>query len=163
MTISAIEWLDRFENDARERGGTATYMYGLDSYIDGPCAINYDPEFHARELGIPIVHRHDLPTPQIMACYSRRHDAIFVRPNLHHAVEKCAIAHEIVHFEHADIGTTKTQEDRANRIAAMRLVRPSRLEEFEGVTDDPARMALELEVTETIMRWFMRLRRNSYV
>lgn len=157
--MEALAWLDKIEE---ERSRTA-HMFGRESFIDGDCVIDYDPFLHAESLGLPIVHRRRLPTPQMVACYSRKHNAVFVRPDLHSAVERCAVAHEIVHFEHNDVGTTKSQEDRADRIAAQRLVRPSRVEEIAATTEDPARIALELDVTEKIMRAYLRQRRNGYV
>ena len=154
MTIDALEWLDTI--DARHPGSTM-YMFGVHGFADGPCAVDYDPWVHAEDLGVPIVMNDTLPTPRMVACYSARRGAIFVRPNLHSAVERCAIAHELVHFEHNDIGTTRRQEDRADRIAAQRLIRPMRLEEIGDDTGDHARMALELNVTERIMRAYLRL------
>ncbi|MGG7507979.1 ImmA/IrrE family metallo-endopeptidase [Plantibacter sp. YIM 135249] len=137
-------------------------MYGRDVMIDSSCMLDYDPWSHAEMLGVPIVPKAELPTPRMVACYSSRYNAIFVRHNLHGAVERCAIAHEIVHYEYNDIGTTKSQEDRADRISARRLIRPSRIEEFEGETEDPAVIALELNVTELVMRQYMRMLRQGF-
>jgi hypothetical protein len=151
-----IDTLDSVELDwRRPTSGSSNYMYGVRSLVDGPCAMDYDPWVHAEDLGIPVVMNDTMPRPQMVACFSSRRNAIFVRPNLHHAVERCAIAHEIVHFEYNDIGTTRRQEDRADRIAAQRLVRPSRLEEIGALSDDPGRLALELDVTERIMSVYM--------
>ena len=100
---------------------------------------------------------------EMVACYSPDHEAVFVRPNLHGVVERCAIAHEIVHFEHGDFGANDIQEERADRIAARRLLRPSRLDEFAGVTEDPGVVALELGVTEKIMRTYMRMIRQGRI
>ncbi|MDY0830768.1 hypothetical protein SK224_16655 [Microbacterium sp. BG28] len=138
-------------------------MYGVDGYTDGPCVSDYDPWAHAEMLDLPIVFRDDLPDPDAVACFSVDHDAIFVRTNLHAAVERCALAHEVVHFEHGDVGTNDFQEQRADRIAAQRLIRPRRIEEFWGITDDPAMIALELNVTEKIMRTWMRLHRSGQI
>lgn len=134
---------------------STAYMYGRDSYYDGPCAAAYDPMVHAEDLGLPVIYRDDLPESDMVACYSAEHSAIFVRPNLRDAVERCAIAHEIVHHEHRDSGRVKRQEDRADRVAARRLVRPSDLEQLGAVTDDIGRAALELGVTERIMRAYV--------
>lgn len=138
-------------------------MYGASRFDDGPDLRDYDPWEHAAMLGIPIVFRDDLPQADMVACYSHQHRAIFVRPGLHGAVERCAIAHEIVHFEHADVGSDVLQEDRADRIAARRLIRPRRLRALEGVTEDPAVVALELGVTERVMRTHMRMLRQGRV
>lgn len=137
------------------------FMYGVDGFTDGPCAYDYDPWEHAEILDLPIVFRDDLPDPEAVACFSSAHQAIFVRPNLHAATERCALAHEIVHFEHNDIGSDDLQEERADRIAAQRLIRPSRIQDFYGITEDPGMIALELNVTEKTMRTWMRLHRSG--
>lgn len=147
--------------DAPER--STAFMYGVNHFEDGPCAFDYDPWVHAEILDLPVVFRDDLPDPAMVACYSAEHEAIFVRTNLHADVERCAIAHEIVHFEYNDIGTDDFQEERADRIAARRLIRPRRIEELSAFTEDPAAVALELHVTEKIMRVFMRMIRQGRI
>lgn len=157
MTIDALQWLS--SREARE----GSYMFGVESFYDGPCAMDYDPWVHAEELGVPVVVNDRLPLHAKVAAYSRRRDAIFVRPNLTYAVERCGVAHELVHREHGDVGTTSFQEDRADRTAARRLIRPRRLEALDRLTDDPAVVALELDVTERIMRFYMRMVRQGTV
>lgn len=147
---------------SQSTGSRYGYMFGVDGFQDGPCAYDYDPWEHADMLDVPIVFRDDLPAPEMMAAFSVEHQAIFVRSNLHAAVERCSLTHELVHFEHNDIGTTDLQELRADRITARRLVRPSRLERLYGTTEDPAVAALELNVTEKVMRTYMRMRRNGH-
>lgn len=131
-------------------------MFGQDGLIDGPCATDYDPWLHAEALNLPVIVNDTMPTSRMIACYSAKRNAIFVRPNLHGAVERCAVAHEIVHFEYRDVGTTRSQEDRADRISAQRLIRPLRLQEISEETSDWGRMALELGVTERIMQVYLR-------
>lgn len=116
----------------------------------------YDPWQHAEQLGVPVVTNATMPEGGMVACYSRERDAIFLRPGLRHDVEKCALAHEIVHFEHGDIGFSPRQEERADRIAAGRLIHPSRLVAAATTTSDPGRIALELGVTEHILRSYAR-------
>ncbi|WP_169581808.1 MULTISPECIES: hypothetical protein [Microbacterium] len=140
---------------------SAPRMYGVPGFDDDPEASDYDPWIHAGMLGIPIVFRDDLPDPEMVACYAHEYRAIFVRPNLRRAVETCAIAHEIVHFEYGDVGADEMQEDRADRIAARRLVRPRRVAESAVVTDDAAVVALDLGVTERVMRTYLRTRAAS--
>lgn len=154
-----IYYLGNLALPARSTG----YMFGVRGFTDGVCAYDYDPWEHAEMLDLPIVFRDDLPDPAAVACFSSEHQAIFVRSNLHSATERCALAHEIVHFEHNDVGTNDLQEERADRIAAQRLIRPRRLEEMDGLTEDPAVVALELNVTEKIMRTYMRLVRNGHI
>jgi Zn-dependent peptidase ImmA (M78 family) len=158
--LTAWDWIDYTEPPALPR--TLGDMYGVGSFEDGPCMRAYDPWEHAEMLDLPIVFR-DLPDDDMVAAYSRLHEAIFVRPSLHTAVERCALAHEIVHFEHADVGTSKAQEERADRIAARRLIRPRDLEHLAHLTDDPAVAALELNVTEKIMRVYMRMLRQGRI
>jgi len=141
---------------------TTGYMYGVDSFQDGPCARSYDPWEHADMLDLPVIFR-DLPDENMVAAYSHLHGVVFVRPNLHSATERCALTHEIVHFENHDVGTTKAQEDRADRIAARRLIRPSQIDRLYGLTEDPAVIALELNVTEKVMRTFMRMVRQGRI
>lgn len=143
-----------FEAD-EEYAGTTSYMFGRDHFYDGPCGRDYDPYTHARNLHIPVIYR-SLPREDIDACWSEEHQAIFVRPNLHGIVERCAIAHEIVHAEYGDVGQDKHQEDRADRISARRLVRPSSVYEALELTDDLERVALEIRVTEKVMTIFLR-------
>lgn len=158
MLWDALDEVDVIEDEVTV---STAYMYGVAHFVDGPCARDYDPWEHAEVLDLPVVFRDDLPDTEMVACYSHEHGAIFVRPNLHAAVERCAIAHEIVHFEHADVGTNDLQEERADRIAARRLIRPWRLDEL-GETD-PAVVALELNVTEKIMRTYMRMVRQGRI
>lgn len=157
--MDLIEYAGFVEVPAR----TTAFMYGIQGFDDGPCAYDYDPWVHAEVLDLPIVFRDDLPDPDMVACYSHEHEAVFLRPSLHAATERCAIAHEIVHFEHGDIGTNDLQEERADRIAARRLIRPSRLERLSDVTEDPAVFALEMNVTEKMMRVFMRMVRQGRI
>lgn len=136
-------------------------MYGVDRFDDSPRVRDYDPWEHAAALGIPIVFRDDLPDPAMVACYSHEHRAVFVRTGLLGTVERCAVAHEIVHFEHGDVGADAAQEERADRISARRLIRPRRIRELSRLTEDPAAMALELRVTEKVMRTHLRMLRHS--
>lgn len=137
-----------------------TYMFGVDSLQDGFCAVDYDPWKHAELLGATVVANATLPGAMVAAYSGRRH-VIFVRPNVPYAVERCALAHELVHYEHRDRGTTHAQEDRANRTSALRLIRPSRLEEAAQLTDDVGAMAIDLAVTEKVMRLYVRMIRNG--
>ncbi|KHK96361.1 hypothetical protein LK09_15345 [Microbacterium mangrovi] len=134
-------------------------MFGVDA-ADTPDARDYDPWEHADLLGARIVANPTLPGSMV-AAYSHRRRVIFVRPNLQGAVERCAVAHELVHWEHGDVGTTRWQERRADRISTLRLIRPRRLEEAASVTSDPGVMALDLQVTERVMRLYARMARDG--
>jgi len=146
-----MQWLDQRLEAALFPSESTRYVFGIDSYYDGPCAIDYDPWLHADLLDLPVITRSKLPKPGMVACYSKKHRAIFTLAGHPHAVERCAIAHEIVHHEHGDIGTNRMQENRADRIAARRLIRPTRLSQLRDISEDPGRLALELDVTEHIM------------
>lgn len=147
-------------SSAEAWGLPQTRMFGVASFEDTPYWRDYDPYEHAESLGAPVVFNSTLPHP-LVAAYSRRRGAIFVRPGLIHAVERCAVAHELVHWEYGDVGTTRTQEDRADRISTRRLVRSSRLRQAARTTPDLGMIALELQVTEKVMRLYARMVRNG--
>lgn len=134
----------------------ATAMFGVDCADDAPEARDYDPWEHADRVGARIVANPTLPA-RMVAAYSNRRRVIFVRPNMPYAVERCAVAHELVHWEHGDVGTSRRQEERADRISTLRLIRPRRLEEAASVTSDIGVMALDLQVTEKVMRLYARM------
>lgn len=132
------------------------YMYGVDSFYDGPCASSYDPYAHAELLEAKLVSNMSLP-PDKPAAYSHELNVIFFRADLLEDEERCAIAHEIVHFEHKDVGTTRFQEDRAERISTLRMIRPSKLSEALGFSDDYEEAARELQVTQKTMLTYLDL------
>lgn len=138
----------------------SVYMYGVDGFFDGPYVISYDPWAHAEQLGAEIVSNRTLPR-DVVASYSHQLHLIFFRPDLPVDVERCAIAHELVHFEHRDIGKSQVEEDRADRISTLRLIRHSEVERLAAVTNDLAEMARELRVTEKTMRLYARMARNG--
>lgn len=133
---------------------TRDLMFGIHAG-DETATVDYDPWLHADMLDVPIATNDTLPG-RMLAAYSRRYNAIFVRSNTHGTAERCAIAHEIVHFERHDVGTTPTQERRADRIAASRLIRPSRAAEIFALYSDVGEVALQLDVTERIMKAWIR-------
>lgn len=136
------------------------WMYGLESFEDAPALADYNPWEHADLLGAPVVTNPTIPG-RMVAAYSARRHVIFLRPNTPYAVERCALAHELVHFEHRDRGTTNSQEDRADRISTLRLIRPRRLMEAAQLSEDIGAMAIELCVTEKVMRLYARMVRNG--
>lgn len=136
------------------------YMYGVDSFYDGPCSGGYDPWLHAELLNAEIVSNITLPR-DVVAAYSHQLHLIFFQPGLPEDVERCAIAHELVHFEYRDKGKSKAEEDRADRISTLRLIRPSDIYDAALETDDLAEIALDLKVTEKVMRLYARMARNG--
>lgn len=136
------------------------YTYGVDSFYDGPCARSYDPWEHADQLGVPVISNMTLPD-EVVAAYSRQMNVIFFRAGLPEDVERCAIAHEIVHFENHDEGHSKYQEDRADRTSTLRLIRPSDFDDGGEDVKDLAEIARELRVTEKVMRLYASMARNG--
>lgn len=81
----------------------------------------YSPFRHALEAGINVVYVDALPSPKMAAAYSPDTDGIYIREGLAPEVERCALAHEISHWEHRDTGTPE-EEARADTVAAVRLI-----------------------------------------
>lgn len=135
-------------------------MYGVGGFADSPSARDYDPWVHADQLGARIVSNMTLPDGMV-AAYSHEMHLIFFRAGLPADVERCAIAHELVHFEHRDQGTGPREEARADRTATLRLIRPSRLRDLALDSSDLAGIALELCVTENTMRLYARMARSG--
>jgi len=79
----------------------------------------YDPWLHADDLGATICYRDDIPRG-ISGAYLN--GVIYLRRRLPRALERCILAHEIVHYEHDDRGYYPMSEYRADRIAARRLI-----------------------------------------
>lgn len=92
-----------------------------------------------------------------MACYAKNLPAIFVRANLVFTVERCAIAHEIVHHQFNDPGnrSIEASELRADRIAASRLISQQKFLELQAQELSFSQIALELQVTARIMSVYL--------
>lgn len=116
----------------------------------------YDPWQHAEQLGIPVVYRTDFRSAETNGCYDDEYRAIFMRTGLTHTVERCTLAHEIVHAEHRDIGHLQIQEDRADRIAAERLISLREIRDAQELNPDLGAIAIDLDVTEHMMNVFIR-------
>lgn len=135
-------------------------MYGVRGFEDAPHVADYDPWEHAALLGAPLKSNTTLPSG-IVAAYSHELHAIFFQPGLPEDVERCAIAHELVHFENCDRGKSAREEARANRVSTLRMVRPSRIAELHLDHGDLRGIARGLTVTEDVMRLYARMRRNG--
>ena len=137
-----------------------TTMYGVGEFIDSPEFNDYSPWEHANLLNARVIPNMTLP-PNMPFAYSPELHVIFHRQGLAPDVEWCGLTHELVHYERRDRGKSRREETRADRIAAMRLVRPSRVA-LSGIDqgDLPA-LAREFNVTENIMRVAARLARNG--
>lgn len=114
---------------------------------------SYCPWKHAESLGIAIKHR-QLPAPMV-AAYSPDSDLIYVKPGLRPTVERCAIAHEIVHWEYRDTGERPGEEHRANKIASQRLIDSEELTKLLADSHDYRQIARELGVTLTILKAYL--------
>ena len=135
-------------------------MYGVENFYEGCKTIDYNPWAHAEALGAQVVSNMTLPV-ETPAAYSCELDVIFFRADLPEDVEYSAITHELVHFENKDDGLSQSQEDRADRIAALRLIRPSRLADELSEHGDIAEAARNLRVTERLMSLYLRMARNG--
>lgn len=107
---------------------------------------NYCPWQHATALGIQLEYRR-FDNPKIIAAYSPVTDRIYIRPGLTPIVERCALAHEIVHWEHGDSHDGCKQELRARRISAQRLIGQYEIKNWLAQTLDLQHIARELDVT----------------
>ena len=114
---------------------------------------SYDPWRHAQLLGATVIHRR-LPNPKMVGAYSPEFDCIYLQPNLTYVVERCALAHEIVHWEHRDTGTKK-HELRAERLSAQRLIHPDDLRWHLTVSNDLHQIARDLNVTLSTLHTYL--------
>lgn len=85
----------------------------------------YDPYQHADQLGLTVHYGN--PGTGLLGLYIHRSRAIMLRAGLSARVERCALAHEIVHAEYDDEPTSDgtwsaKREARCDRIAAERLI-----------------------------------------
>lgn len=136
-------------------------MYGVGGFFDTANYTDYDPWEHAEAVNARIVSNMTLPDG-IYAAYSSEMHVIFFRAGLPDDVERCAIAHELVHFEHRDKGGhCGRAEARAERVSALRLIRPSRIAASGIDHCDLSALARELNVTENTMRLYARMARNG--
>lgn len=119
----------------------------------GPrCGRWYAPARHALQLGVPVITRSDLHHEGL---YSARLHAIFLRAGLTAIEERCVLAHEIVHAEHRDEGSTRAIEERADRIASERLISLEELWAAQQECTDLAAIAADFDVTEHMMNVFI--------
>jgi Zn-dependent peptidase ImmA (M78 family) len=118
----------------------------------------YDPHEHAHSMDIDIVYR---PLRSANGLWVPEHRVIFLRPRLHRVHERSTLAHELVHAEYGDLGRSDFQERRADKVAARRLIRTDDLRQAVDLSDDPGAWALELDVTDHMMRVYMRQQRAA--
>ncbi|MBB2957292.1 ImmA/IrrE family metallo-endopeptidase [Pseudoclavibacter helvolus] len=111
----------------------------------------YDPYEHAQKLGLKIEEAR-IRTANALLIPEK--NLILVRPKLPAVHRRATIAHEIVHFEKMDVGRAPWQEDRADRIAAKRLILPADVLRAERMYEHPELIARELGVpTKYLHAW----------
>lgn len=115
----------------------------------------YDPWAHAEQLGARVIVRDDLPDEHMVGAYHPGFDCIYLRPGLSHTLERCTLAHELVHWEHGDDGCHAKHDARAKRISAERLIDPEQLHNAMADTLDLERIARELSVTIGVLTHYM--------
>ncbi|WP_371031234.1 ImmA/IrrE family metallo-endopeptidase [Pseudoclavibacter sp. JSM 162008] len=111
----------------------------------------YDPYEHASDLGLRIEEGRIRTANALLI--PEKH-LILVRPKLPGVHRRATIAHEIVHFEKMDVGRAAWQEERADRIAAQRLIQPADLLRAERMYEHPELIAREVGVpTKYLHAW----------
>lgn len=121
--------------------------------------MRYDPYAHAEGLGVTVVWGD--PGPGLVGLYDHGHRRIVLRDGLTRRVERCVLAHEILHHEHGDELTrdpmwAARREERCDRVAASRLIRWEDYLAAAVATDDPGALCLELDVTAWILSAYHR-------
>lgn len=113
----------------------------------------YDPQAHAESLGVGIVHR---PIGKDSGLWVPRYNTIFLRPGMSARHERSVLAHEVAHVTLNHSATSRREELSADRVAAYRLISLDQLNSaFKWSTNLPE-VALELWVTDHILRTFLR-------
>lgn len=136
-------------------------MYGVGGFADTLTHTDYDPWQHADMIGARIISNMTLPAGMV-AAYSHDMHVIFFRAGLPEDVERCGIAHELVHFEYRDKGGhCGRAETRAERISTLRLIRPSHIASTGIDHSDLPALAREINVTQNVMRLYARMARNG--
>lgn len=117
----------------------------------------YDPHIDAENKGIRIIYK-DPGANRLGLYVGTIHGApiILLKPGMSARIERCVLAHEIVHAEHDDQPTYDLvwhakRENRCDRIAAQRLIDPKKLQQVVAQYDDPGQWASELDVTGWIL------------
>lgn len=117
----------------------------------------YDPHIDAEIKGIHITYKD--PGANRLGLYIGTINGtpfIMLKPGMSARVERCVLAHEIIHAEHDDQPTCDPvwnvkRENRCDRIAAQRLIDPKKLQQVVAQYDDPGQWANELDVTGWIL------------
>jgi Zn-dependent peptidase ImmA (M78 family) len=113
--------------------------------------LQFDPYDFADALGINVIHRairsaHGLWIPE--------HNTIVIRSGLRLIHDRVALTHELGHAINGHETDDPKKELQADIFAAKKLINPERLQRLEHYRDDAAALALELGVTQRILRVF---------
>lgn len=126
--------------------------------IAPPIAYPYSPTEHLLTAGIHPIYRDQLPAVEMVAAYSPDTDAIYIRRGLSPVVERCALTHELSHWEHQDTGREREAEEyRAETTAAVRLIPATEYERTVSAALGEREAAYYLGVTVTLFRRFREL------
>ncbi|KTR02042.1 ImmA/IrrE family metallo-endopeptidase [Curtobacterium luteum] len=112
----------------------------------------YDPYEHADALGIEVIHR-KLRTAN--GFWYPDHSLIVIRQGMRAVHDKSALAHELAHATLGHRDSTPKHEKTADRLAAGRLINAGEALAVCQWTDDPAKIAAELGVSQRLWSvWF---------
>lgn len=115
----------------------------------------------ASRLGIAVASSEDMDS-DTAGIYCEETQSILIDRRMTYRQKRCALAHELVHWEHGDQACTpmlKTKaECRTRRETAMRLIRPAEYASAEALYEGHAAgMADELEVTRQVLDDYRRI------
>ncbi|WP_030149553.1 ImmA/IrrE family metallo-endopeptidase [Mycetocola saprophilus] len=113
----------------------------------------YDPHTHAYRLGVRVHHR-EIGSPT--GLWVPRLQTIFLRPGMTARHERSVLAHEVAHVVLGHSDTSRKQELAADAMAARNLVDPRALSELTKWTHEIPELAIELGVTEKVIRTYLK-------
>ncbi len=113
--------------------------------------MHFDPYDLAEALGINVIHR---PIRSAHGLWIPEHNTIVIRSGLRRIHDRVALTHEIGHAIHGHDCSEPKQELQADIFAAKKLIDPKLLKRLKPYRDDVAALALELGVTQRLLRIF---------
>lgn len=108
----------------------------------------YDPWAHADAIGLQVIVR---PIRTANELWLPEYNTIVIRSGLRASWQRVALAHGI---GHADLGHSDDRpkhEHQANRYASLYLVDPLEFADLRRWTDDPGKLAAELDITPRML------------
>lgn len=112
----------------------------------------YDPWVHAQDLGIEVVVR---PLRSAHGLWIAERRTILVHSRLRIGAQRCALAHELGHAEHAHPDHRPKFEWQADRFAASNLICPDELDDLYKWCPDEQRLVAELGVTSRLLKAYL--------